>query len=296
MGVPATDLRSLGVDAVYDKNRVRPVTSGLASARPTVALIRADSFYYETDTGRLWYSNGTTWTLVSSAAAQVTAGTTLPVSPANGDSFILTDSATSPTYWWRLRWFSAPAKWYPEPSSWGHGTTLPSVPAGVDKVTFDLTDSTSAPTYWWSFRYNTGSASAYKWEFTGGASLQSYANANYVINTGTQIGATGYYYAAGMAFTLPRAGDYVVRGWANFFSNGGATGTCGMAVFSDSTLGATRAYAQLDVATGTDAAAAIEEGLGAGVLSTVGIALGSTIPATHKGSYFGLFVTPVRVS
>jgi hypothetical protein len=58
----------------------------------------------------------------------------------------------------------------------------------------------------WQFRYNAGSASAYKWEFIGGAPI--YFNAGSLTlataNVFTDIGS-------GPTFTLPRGGDYLVQ-------------------------------------------------------------------------------------
>lgn len=207
MGVPSQDLRSLGKDPVFDGERVRPVTSGTFATRPSVANIRADSFYYATDTAVLYFANGSTWTEVSPATfVAPTFGTSLPGSPANGDYYTLTDSTTSPTYIWHLRYFSGLGKWYPMPGSWGFGTSLPSVPSGVDRVTFDLTDSTASPTYRWSLRYNAGSGSSYKWEFVGGSPATANVDASQTTASGSLVDLA----TAGPSFTLPRAGDYVV--------------------------------------------------------------------------------------
>lgn len=226
MADPATDLRSLGDDARYDVNRLRPVTSGASADRPAVTLIRANSFYYETDTKLLYFTDGSTWSAVTvnsivdlsivnadvSASAAIewskiappTFGTSLPGSPANGDYYTLTDSATSPTYVWHLRYFSTPGKWYPMPGSWGFGTTMPTVPSGVDRVRFVLADSTSAPTYAWEFMYN-AAESTYKWEYVGGSpkSVQ--------VLTSETPGSTGSYVdlsTTGPSFTVPRSGEY----------------------------------------------------------------------------------------
>ncbi len=91
--------------------------------------------------------------------------TTIPGSPTNGQEIVYTDSLTAPTYMWRLRYITAATKWFPQAGSWGQGTSLPTVPATVDKVEYVLTDSLSAPTYEWNLIYD---ATNTKWRVTGG--------------------------------------------------------------------------------------------------------------------------------
>jgi hypothetical protein len=45
----------------------------------------------------------------------------------------------------------------------------------------------------WHFQYNAGSASANKWEFIGGAPIMFGGTPLAVVNTKTQVGASGYY-------------------------------------------------------------------------------------------------------
>lgn len=141
-----------------------------------------------------------------SAVASTGFGTSLPGTPSDGQTYILTDSTTAPTYVWYLRYVSAAAKWYPQSGSWGYGTSLPSPPAGVDKVEFSLVDSTSAPTYVWAFRYNAASGSTYKWEFAGGSPAVS----EVLTNESTSSTAYAALTTAGPTITVPRAGDYDV--------------------------------------------------------------------------------------
>ena len=91
-----------------------------------------------------------------------------------------------------------------------YGLTLPGAP--VDGQEAILVDSLTAPTYIWRFRYNAGSASAFKWEFTGGsprsvevATLETTTSAAYVDLA-----------TVGPSFTIPNAGEYV----ASFGANG----------------------------------------------------------------------------
>jgi len=97
--------------------------------------------------------------------------------------------------------FIAPAG----PTVCTYGLALPSSPAdGQEHI---LVDSLTAPTYQWRFRYNAGSASAYKWEFVGGA--PAFAN---VETFETMASATYADLAtAGPAITLPRDGDYLAE-------------------------------------------------------------------------------------
>lgn len=63
-GDPRADLRSLAArsQGAFDP-RDRPIASGTAANRPAANMIRPGSFYYETDTSTLWYSDGSTWQL-----------------------------------------------------------------------------------------------------------------------------------------------------------------------------------------------------------------------------------------
>lgn len=78
------DLRSLGgrSQAPFDP-RVRPFAAGLAAEKPAANLVRSDryggTFYYETDTGTVWYSNGSTWTQVTGANSYDRDNTTVDV-------------------------------------------------------------------------------------------------------------------------------------------------------------------------------------------------------------------------
>jgi hypothetical protein len=96
----------------------------------------------------------------------------------------------------------------------GYGTTLPGSPSSGDR--FILVDSTTNPTYEWYFRYNSGSASAFKWECIGGtpALITVAVDESTASTTYTALGT------AGPSFTVPRAGDYLIR---HGFSRG-ATG------------------------------------------------------------------------
>lgn len=73
----------------------------------------------------------------------------------------------------------------------------------------------------WHMRYNAGSASAYKWEFLGGADLtqDTLLGGGFPFSGFTQIGATGWFYSnSAPKFTAPRAGQYQVRWNASLHS------------------------------------------------------------------------------
>jgi hypothetical protein len=80
------------------------------------------------------------------------------------------------------------------------GTTLPASP--VDGQEYDyVADATNGVV--WRFRYRAASASAYKWEFVGGAALSAEA-----AGEGTTASTTYVALGGGPAVTTPLAGDY----------------------------------------------------------------------------------------
>jgi hypothetical protein len=82
------------------------------------------------------------------------------------------------------------------------GTTLPPAPTEGQQTL--LTDSLTAPTYAWLLQW---SAKAAKWLFVGGSSA-------FAEVTTSETTASATYAAlatAGPSFTVPRAGDYIVR-------------------------------------------------------------------------------------
>lgn len=85
----------------------------------------------------------------------------------------------------------------------GYGTVLPAGP--VDGQEYVLVDSLTAPTYQWRFRYNAGSASAYKWEFVGGAAKWGTVDTSESTASTTAVDLA----TVGPAFTVPREGDYL---------------------------------------------------------------------------------------
>jgi hypothetical protein len=83
-----------------------------------------------------------------------------------------------------------------------YGTTPPASPNDGDEWYLPA-DATNGVI--WAFRYRSASASAYKWEFVGGAPMAAGPSGSMTIATGTPTDLTG-----GPTVTLPRAGDYVI--------------------------------------------------------------------------------------
>ena len=110
----------------------------------------------------------------------------------------------------------------------GIGTSLPASPS--DGAEYTLVDSLTAPTYSWKFRYVAAKASN-KWVFIGGAAASSY------VATGEGVVGTTYaaLATAGPSFTVPVAGDYLVRQSARF------NPPAGNAVFMSYDIGGTAA-------------------------------------------------------
>ena len=94
-------------------------------------------------------------------------------------------------------------------SAWvmpGTSTLVTSLPASpVDGQIIDyVADSTNGVV--WRFRYRAASSSAYKWEFIGGGTLDSYVATQQSTSSTTTIGLSG------PSVTVPFAGDYLVTG------------------------------------------------------------------------------------
>lgn len=79
------------------------------------------------------------------------------------------------------------------------GDTLPSNPDHGELFVLTVADGLA-----WNFRYNAGSASSFKWEFTGGPPLQAYSAG------AVATASSSYTDLGGPAVTIPLAGDYMV--------------------------------------------------------------------------------------
>ena len=109
-------------------------------------------------------------------------------------------------HWRRARVNGTWSAWeliWPVPSGGSVGTTPPATPS--DGQLFGLVVD-AAKGIVWQFRYNAGSASPYKWEFTGGPSLTSEIASNETTNSGSYAALS----TPGPALALPRAGDYEI--------------------------------------------------------------------------------------
>lgn len=79
----------------------------------------------------------------------------------------------------------------------------------------------------WHLRYRAGSASAYKWEFLGGAALEAHQSAGGYRNSFTWGGLTT---GAGPSVTLPLAGDYELQWGCQTYPQAGNNGKMGVVV------------------------------------------------------------------
>lgn len=176
----------------------------------------------------------------------------------------------------------------------GYGTSLPASP--VDGQEYILVDSTTTPTYQWRFRYNAGSANTDKWEFIGGAPYHGSGTPTAVMNTLTQVAATGWYYqAASMAFTIPRAGVYQIHGDVWIDPNGAAAAD-EISIFYGSTANADSSDRRF-TPTGTQQHSLSTQGrtTSQAASTVIGICASGTV-GTAKINQAGIYVTPVRVS
>jgi len=166
------------------------------------------------------------------------------------------------------------------------GTSLP--PSPVDGQEYDyVADATNGVI--WHLRYRAASASAYKWEFVGGASLYAAVAASETTASGTYVDLT----TVGPAVTLPLAGDYDIEHGATL----GASGTCYLSM--SYAIGATAAVDADNVETsmGTSSAAAVarqarKTALAAATALTAKYRISGTGPSFSKR---WLRVRPVRV-
>jgi hypothetical protein len=86
-----------------------------------------------------------------------------------------------------------------------YSNALPANP--VDGQEAILADSVTAPTYQWRFRWNASNASAYKWEYIGGAPL----SAGPVGSLSGFTTTSWTRFTAGPSILVPRNGEYLVE-------------------------------------------------------------------------------------
>jgi hypothetical protein len=180
-------------------------------------------------------------------------------------------------------------------------TSLPASPVDGDEVVYTA-DGTNGVS--WRLRYRSASASSYKWEFVGGASLAS------TVLTEQALGATAVAYidlsTVGPQITAPLAGDYKIEWGANAVINTTVTVVSGMGIKFGS------ASAPADANPGTRwvahfGQAAVTGGASRAGISNIDVATGVAASTLIKAQYyqnngsttsFGnrrLVVTPVRV-
>lgn len=148
----------------------------------------------------------------------------------------------------------------------------------------------------WMFVY-TPSETTYKWRFVGGAPMFAQGSPGAVINTLTQVGATGnYYQAATMSVTVPRAGDYAIQGDIRFNNNSGAANWIAASAFQGTTAGNAWFGIIATVATETDQSLHAQQ-LFAGVSAStvVGVCANSGAVGTYKVAIAYVSVIPIRV-
>jgi hypothetical protein len=166
-------------------------------------------------------------------------------------------------------------------------TTLPPSPADGQVIDY-LADSANGVI--WRFRYRAASASAYKWEFVGGAPMQATA--------GSVDSTTSTTYADlpnGPSVTVPLAGDYQVE-HGGYLRNS-LTATSTLMSFSLGAAAAVEANSVVvdSVASGNGSAVARTQRITGLAASAAITAKYRVLSGTGTFIYRGLTVTPVRV-
>lgn len=131
----------------------------------------------------------------------VCTSTSRPASPDTGSMIYETDTGYTRVYDGSL-WRQAS----PAPTV----TSLPASPVDGDEIVY-VADATNGLR--WHFKYRSASASSYKWEFVGGASLR-YENGGGSTWGGWTACSSITYVATGANITVPLAGDYDMSGSA----------------------------------------------------------------------------------
>lgn len=146
----------------------------------------------------------------------------------------------------------------------------------------------------WMFRY-VSTETTYKWHFIGGAFVRVSGNPSAVINTGTQVGATGYYYdPTTMSVTVARAGDYIISGVAGMQANGGAAGNFVVGAFAGSTVSAAMGN-YLAATTANPDGPVVGTLTGVVANTVVGICINPVTAGTNKFNTSGFTLVPVRI-
>lgn len=149
----------------------------------------------------------------------------------------------------------------------------------------------------WQFSYNSGSASAYKWEFIGGPPMRISGDPNAVANTKSQVDSTGYYTDTSlMGIQVGRAGDYIISGASMGDLNGGVNGPLGFGVFATSTMGTSFLVPTNSAVSSLMTCPVHGTMLAVAASATVGIAMAPIAAAVNKLRTTSVQVIPIRVS
>jgi hypothetical protein len=173
------------------------------------------------------------------------------------------------------------------------GARTTTTPALVDESEWNYPADTANGVVW-RFKYNSGSASAFKWEFVGGAAM--------VVEVQTSETTTSASYVdlatVGPSVTVPRAGDYEVEFGASMSDTTG-----GVAVYTAVKRGAA-ATSDNDIVTVISTGAIVAPGFSVSrKMPVLGLAASDVLKLQHKvGGGTGTFirrwiaVRPIRVS
>lgn len=165
-------------------------------------------------------------------------------------------------------------------------------PEDGDEVYLEV-DATNG--IYWHLRYRSASASAYKWEFLGGAPMTS------EVATSESTSSASYtdLATAGPTVTVPRAGDYIIQGFVGY-----STGNAGAQSYAAVKLGsAATADAEIVLVTGQGGSGTINVYGSGGQTMRRTLAASDVVKVQYKSTsgslpfaYRRLAVFPVRVS
>lgn len=197
----------------------------------------------------------------------------------NGQDYLAVNDSTGVT----------PPAAYVAPNSTGYGTSLPASP--FDGQEYVLVDSLTAPTYTWRFRFNSGSSSAYKWEFVGGTPVRLENGGGPSITSTTYVDLT-----TPVSITVARAGDYSFRFGGSIY-NSATSGSVYLALYKNAAASDADSVSIQNVPTINNVFSLAKE-TSATIAAAGGIAKLQARVSGGTGVYAQcfLYVTPLRVS